>query len=172
MKRRILTLVTFGVIMAATSVACNRDGIQYSTGTGGNSSTKQYVADLSGANEVPPVATAASGQAMFTLSADGSSMTYTLTVSNINNPTAAHIHLAAAGVSGPVVVPLFGAPKVGAFSGILAEGTITPALFGGALAGMTMNDLITRIEAGNTYVNIHTTQNPGGELRGQIRLAP
>lgn len=136
--------------------------------SGSGQTGKSFVANLSGAQEVPPVTTQATGQAVFNLSADGAAMTFTLTVSNINNVTASHIHLAAAGVNGPVVVPLLGVPRPGPFSGVLAEGTITAANLGGLLAGKTMADLVTEIEAGRTYVNVHTTLNPGGEIRGQI----
>jgi len=51
---------------------------------------------------------------------------------------------------------------------VLAEGTITAANLVGPLAGLTLNDLLDAVKAGNAYANIHTTQNPGGEIRGQI----
>ena len=37
------------------------------------------------------------------------------------------------------------------------------------MAGMTILDLVAQMEAGQTYVNVHTVENPGGEIRGQIR---
>jgi len=36
------------------------------------------------------------------------------------------------------------------------------------LAGMTLRDLLNEIKDGNAYVNVHTTQNPAGEIRGQL----
>jgi hypothetical protein len=51
----------------------------------------------------------------------------------------------------------------------LAEGTITEDDLVGGLAGESLEVLIEEIKAGNTYVNVHTSQNPGGEVRGQIR---
>jgi hypothetical protein len=86
----------------------------------------------------------------------------------------AHIHIGPAGVNGPVVVWLYpeGPPPQlieGRFDGILAEGVITEADLVGMLAGMTMDDLVAEMLAGNTYVNVHTTQFPGGEIRGQIK---
>lgn len=127
---------------------------------------RMFTATLSGSNEVPPKITMATGEATFMLSDDGGTLTYTITVANINDVIAAHIHLAAAGVNGPVVVPLFAGSFSG--SGVLAQGTITSANLGGLLAGMPLSALIERIDSGNAYVNVHTIVNPGGELRGQI----
>jgi hypothetical protein len=133
-----------------------------------------YVAHLSGGEEVPSADTNATGQAIFRLSKDGDSLYYKLLVANIENVTMAHIHLAPAGVNGPVVVWLYpSAPPAqlipGRTNGILMEGTITEANLVGLLAGQSLADLIANIEAGNAYVNVHTSQYPGGEIRGQVR---
>jgi hypothetical protein len=138
------------------------------------SSGKNFTAHLSGSEEVPAADTRATGQAIFRLSSDGESLYYKLIVANIENVSMAHIHLAPAGVNGPVVAWLYpGAPPPslipGRFSGVLAEGTITADSLVGPLAGMSLSDLVDAIMAGNTYVNVHTSQYPGGEVRGQIR---
>ncbi|OGD44427.1 CHRD domain protein [Candidatus Bathyarchaeota archaeon RBG_16_57_9] len=127
-----------------------------------------------GGQEVPPAATLAQGQAVFQLSKDGTMLHYTLIASNIENILQSHIHLAPAGVNGPVVVWLYPSspPAVlipGRFSGVLAEGTITADDLVGPLAGQPLSSLIDEITAGNAYVNVHTSQYPGGEIRGQIR---
>ncbi len=130
-----------------------------------------FKATLSGAEEVPPVNTVAMGDATFNVG-EGS-ISFTLNVSNVTNATAAHIHAAAKGVNGPVVVPLFSGPvKQGEFTGVLAEGTITKANLAGLLAGMELGALVDMMNAGGAYVNVHTTQSPGGEMRGQIMKAP
>jgi hypothetical protein len=49
---------------------------------------------------------------------------------------------------------------------ILADGTFTAA----NVSGISYADLVAAIRAGDTYVNVHTTQFPGGEIRGQLRL--
>lgn len=136
-------------------------------------SNRNFATHLSGGQEVQPVETRAEGQAIFMLSKDGQTLYYKLIAANIENVMMAHIHLAPKGVNGPIVVWLY--PSVpppmlipGRFSGVLAEGSITSGDLVGPLAGMSLGDLLAEMEAGNTYVNIHTTQYPGGEIRGQI----
>ena len=141
---------------------------------------RNFSVHLSGDNEVPPRETAAQGQAIFQISKDGLSVEYKLIASNIENVNAAHIHLGAAGVNGPVIVGLYSAaPGGGRTDGVLAEGTFTAADLTGPMAGKTIADLLAAMEAGNTYVNVHTNDGvaptntgpgdfPGGEIRGQI----
>jgi len=127
------------------------------------------VAHLTGQNEVPPRDTDAVGQVVFRLSADRTTLSYTLIAANIDNVIAAHIHIGAVGVNGPIVVFLAGNFPAGggATDGILASGTIT--------SGIPVADML----AGNTYVNVHTNDGvdpsntgpgdfPGGEIRGQV----
>ena len=57
----------------------------------------------------------------------------------------------------------------GRSSGTLGEGTITAADLVGPLAGQRLSDLVAAIDAGNAYVNVHTSQFPSGEVRGQVR---
>ncbi len=129
----------------------------------------RFVASLGGGEEVPPVTTSASGEATFTLSADGTTMTFRLVVSNISDAVASHIHLAQPGANGPVAVPLFSGTPAGMFSGVLAEGTITAAQLAGPLAGKSLSALIAETDANNAYVNVHTVAHPPGEIRGQLR---
>ena len=113
--------------------------------------------------------TLAQGQAIFHLSKDGETLEYKLIAANIENVLASHIHLAPSGVNGPIVAWLYVGPIPGRFDGVLARGTITAANLVGPLAEHPLGDLIAAMEAGNTYVNVHTTQYPGGEIRGQIK---
>jgi hypothetical protein len=134
-------------------------------------SNRNFTSQL-GNNEVPPSNSTATGQANFTLSADGLSMHYVLQVTNVINATMAHIHAGAAGVNGGIVVLLFPVPpataKVGPFTGILAEGDFTAANLTGTLAGQPLSTLLAMMNNGTAYVNVHTTQFPGGEIRGQV----
>jgi hypothetical protein len=98
----------------------------------------------------------------------------------------AHIHMAGPGVNGPIVVWLFpstapvaGPLGSGRHDGVLAEGTITAADFVGPLAGQPMSALVTALNDGDAYVNIHTNDGvdgintgpgdfPGGEIRADV----
>lgn len=121
------------------------------------------------------VASSANGDASFQLSADGMKLSYTLTVSGITDVTMAHIHVSAvAGENGDVTAWLYPrmAPmkmKAGMFSGVLGEGTIAAASLEGPLAGKTLADLVDAIKQGRAYVNVHTQQNPDGEIQGVIQ---
>src|SRR2546427_13241473 len=141
-----------------------------------------FVAHLTGASEVPARETPAVGEVKFQLSPDGTQLEYRLISSNIHNVIASHIHLAPAGVNGPITVFLFGPAAAGGgrSDGVLAHGTITAANLIGPLAGHPFSELIAAMQAENTYVNVHTNDGvaptntgpgdfPGGEIRGQIR---
>lgn len=143
---------------------------------------QNFVAQLSGDEEVPPVDTNARGIARFQLSPDGESIRFRLAVANLFDLNMAHIHCGAAGTNGPVVVWLHvqetQAPELlaGRTSGILAQGTLTAddvvalpdseACPGGVA---DFDDLVDKISSELAYVNVHTLQHPGGEIRGQIR---
>ena len=133
-----------------------------------------FVAHLSGDQEVPAADTLAQGQAIFNLSRDGNSIRYRLIVANIENVRMAHLHLAPAGQNGGVVVWLYpeGPPpqKIeGRVNGVLAIGTISEDDLVGDLAGYSIDELIGEMLDGNIYVNVHTDQFPGGEIRGQVK---
>ena len=125
---------------------------------------QSFNAHLSGDQEVQPVDTDATGQTIFKLSKDRSTLSYKLIVSNIENLAAAHIHIGAQGSNGPVVVTLYSGLITGRTSGVVAEGTITDA----DINGKTLEELYNIMLAGGAYVNVHTSQNAGGEIRGQI----
>ncbi|HUH13020.1 MAG TPA: CHRD domain-containing protein [Longimicrobiales bacterium] len=102
------------------------------------------------------VSTGATGSATFTLV--GADLRVRLDVADIDSATAAHIHAGGAGVAGPVLVPLFGGPTKGlGFTGTLADTTIQIA-----------DSVAARMRAGTAYVNVHTTANPAGHIRGQV----
>jgi glucose/arabinose dehydrogenase len=101
-------------------------------------------------------------------------LTYQVRVQSLANTSMAHIHISdAPGENGPPAVWLYPAAPpativTGEFSGLLSEGEITDADLIGPLAGSSLNDLWTAIREGRAYVNIHTEQEPGGEIRGWL----
>ncbi len=110
-------------------------------------------ASLDGAQEVPPIATTASGWATFVINPDNS-VTYHMEVIGVAG-IAAHIHYGAAGVGGGILVGLNGGPTI--WSGT------TPVLLAADI------DLI---QSGETYANVHSAAHGGGEVRGQILPSP
>ena len=128
-------------------------------------SAEVFTASLSGAQEVSPVTTSGTGSATVVISADRSTITYLVTYSGLSGAAvAAHIHTAAAGANGPIILP-FPSPA-SPISGSFTATDLTPA--GGVT---TFAQAIAAIEGGTTYVNIHTAAHPGGEIRGQLGLA-
>jgi len=140
-----------------------------------------FVATLSGDQEVPARDTEATGVAKFKVREDGTALLFKVNVADIENAFAAHIHCAAVGVNGPVGVTLFGGPVGGgAVMGTLAEGTITGPDPGNTCGWTDLAAVLAAMDSGDTYVNVHTNDGvppantgpgdfPGGEIRGQIR---
>lgn len=137
----------------------------YSDGNSG------FTADLSGAQEVPPVVTATTGKADFQVNEDGTEIDFELKIENAVNilgVAGAHIHCAPAGENGPVVVFLAGAVPGGFDGEVELEATISEANIVNTACGATLAELIQSMRDGNTYVNAHSPAHPGGEIRGQI----
>jgi len=110
--------------------------------------------DMTGDAEVPAVVTPATGVAASTVNRDTGSLNLHVNASGVDNATASHIHTAAEGQNGPVLI---GLTQDG---GDLGHWSAT---------GETLTmDSLGDYKAGSLYVNVHTPANPGGELRGQI----
>ena len=107
---------------------------------------------LNGNQEVPPVSTAATGSGIIRVLMDRS-VSGSVMTSGVAG-TAAHIHMAAPGANGPVIVPL---NRTGD-----NEWSVP--------ASIRLNDAqYEAFRLGNLYVNVHSAANPGGEIRGQIQ---
>lgn len=139
-------------------------------------SSRNFRAHLAGRNEVPPVSTLGQGQAIVQISKDESSINFKLIAANIEDVTQAHIHCGPADDNGPVVAFLYGFGPTVSPDGVLSQGTLTASDViprpdsAGCPGGVAdLGSLIAQIRAGNTYVNVHTLANPGGEIRGQLR---
>ncbi len=120
-----------------------------------------FTAKLSGKNVVPPVKTNARGIAKFTFSKNGDMVHYVVRLKDIDSVTMAHIHHAAKGKNGSIAVWLFKGKAESIKNGILSKGDITSK-------DVNLDSLKTWMENGDTYVLIHTTKHPDGEIRGQI----
>jgi len=135
-------------------------------------SAGSFGTELSGAGEVPPVFTFSTGVATFELDAEESSLQFSLDVRKISGVMQAHIHQGPPSENAPVVAFLFGpVDPMGLFCGRLSEGVITEADLVGPLAG-DWEAFLEALRAGGLYVNVHTADNPGGEIRGQIGAIP
>ena len=126
---------------------------------------------LSGDQENPPVATEATGTANFTYDADAGTYDLTLTVTGVDlnedesdgtsRLTRAHFHVGDVGVNGPVFVNLLDDDSQFVDNG---DGTLTLTITDEAFPSAFVDELL----AGNVYINVHSTANPSGEIRGQI----
>ena len=106
---------------------------------------------LSGDQEVPAVKSAGAAAGAITIGDDGA-VSGSVTATGFA-PTAAHIHQAAAGKNGPVIVPF---TKDGDKFSAPAGAKLTP-------------DQMKAYKAGELYVNVHSAANPGGEVRAQLK---
>jgi hypothetical protein len=114
--------------------------------------------DLTGAEEVPPVATAGSARAAATVDTAARTVTINVNTVGLDTANAAHIHSAPPGQSGDPLVTL-------------AQDTTTPSIWFATGATITAAQLAD-FEANEWYVNVHTPANPNGEVRGQIIAVP
>jgi hypothetical protein len=167
MQYRVL-LAVMGSLLAAAPIA----------------KAEQIGALLTGYEESPSVSTTATGEFIATIAPQGNSIEYTETYSGLQAPvTQSHIHVGQLGVNGSIVIFLCQTsanpdptglapqcPQQGTVSGtitpsnVIAGSTATQQLVAGDLTAV-----LTAIQAGAAYANVHTTVSPGGEIRGQIR---
>lgn len=147
MNKKLRTGNTFRLLALAGAVAALAGCSTMANMFGGGQSVS-----LSGTNEVPAVSTSASGTANVTVGSD-CTVKATVTATGMT-ATASHIHVGAAGANGPVAVPF---TKTG-------DNTFA------APDGAKMNpEQCASYKAGNSYVNVHSARNPGGEIRGQLK---
>jgi CHRD domain len=127
--------------------------------------------NLTGSEEVPPVQTNSSGMAnISSYTIAGDSITYSINVPNVKDVTAGHIHYGKEGENGPIVFTLFkyDPPR----DGVLETGTITADKLEGPMEGKKVSDLAFAGANGSLYMNIHTLENPNGEIRGTSSIPP
>jgi len=164
-------LLGFGVVAAGLLVA------SFAIAGGG---TKNFTTELNGYNEPPAVSTNGSGTFSATIDREADMITFELTYGGLNtDPLFAHIHLGQRNVNGGVSAFLCGGggkppcPPGAGDASATVTGTITPADVigptGQGIAAGEFEELVRAIRAGVTYANVHSSTQPGGEIRGQIR---
>jgi hypothetical protein len=153
-----LPIVAIAVVIAVGAVTTSSIGLA-------SAQDKKFMAELSSQEEVPPIDSQATGSAEFTPMGSDSVM-YNVNATNIQGVTAGHIYSGQQGENGPIVVTLFKYDSP--MNEVSESGSITADKLEGPMAGKQLSDLATAMGNGSTYVNIHTEQNPNGEIRGQI----
>jgi len=129
-----------------------------------------YKAQLSGQNEEPSVESSATGEAEFTVPANGT-MKYRVNITGLSNASAAHIHSGAEGENGDILADLLNTPtskdKDTAY-GMILRGNLSDSSLKGPMQGKTLDDLAAEMDSGKIYANVHTAEHPDGEIRGQL----
>jgi CHRD domain-containing protein len=140
-------------------------------------------AELIGYEEVPAVATRASGAFEARVARDNQSVDFTLSFEGLQgNVTQSHIHFAQKSVNGAIIVWLCGTPapgptgpagtptcpQAGTVSGTFTSSNVLASPTTQQLAAGDLARLIDAMESGIAYVNVHTSISPGGEIRGQV----
>jgi CHRD domain len=153
MKRPI---VLVAMVIAALSLA----------GTASANDLK-FTAELTGGQERPtPVQTEGEGEAKF--ESDGTSVDFELKWKDLSSPAiSAHLHCGGPEETGPVGVTLF-TGAMGAEGEV--QGSFTAPDAGNACGWEDLADVLAAMATGDAYVNVHTTQFPGGEIRGQVTV--
>lgn len=145
------TLVGLAVVLYLTAiVSCDKDDDDDA-----NNNIVQFSGVMSGANEVPAVTTTATGNVTASYDKTSKILTINVTYSGLSSAiTAWHVHKGAVGVSG--------SPVAGLNYGTMGASPFTwpSAALDASMEADLMNNL--------WYVNIHTTNNSGGEIRGQL----
>ena len=134
-------------------------------------------ATLTGAGEstvsTPAINTGGFGDATIVVDLTARTLTYTVRVFNLpSGVTASHIHVGAAGTAGPVVVN-FTVPSTSSndfgYTGVVKD---TEFVLRPDQGIRSADDMFQAILGNNSYVNVHSSVNPGGEIRGQLILKP
>lgn len=127
-----------------------------------------FAAALTGDEEGPVVEPEASGMAYVHVLPDGSQIDYQITVENITNVSAAHLHRGEEGEDGEIVATLFSARDTPVTpNGVLAAASIDTDDLPDDLS---IIDLVEAMITGETYIDVHTTTEPDGEIRGRISV--
>jgi len=193
-RRAVVGLMALGLTLSALAIlSCGEND----ESTARQTDALTGNATLTGAAERPtPVSSSGSGTVVLNVSADLASITYTLNYSGLTGVTQAHIHVGNENIAGPIIlflctnvglgtsVPVVGGPPLptppacptssGTVSGTLTEAnlskpspTATPGSASTNQGAASFSEAVNQITTGNSYSNVHTKVNGGGEIRGQ-----
>jgi hypothetical protein len=135
-----------------------------------------FVATLNGDSEAP--GSAGSGYATVDYSPTANDITYTLSFQNLSSDaTMSHIHSGPPGTEGPILIWFF-PPSLtptptatsGTYSGTWTAADLSAETQDPAITNFT--ELLSAMTSGDTYVNVHSVDYPGGEIRGQLTMLP
>lgn len=135
--------------------------------------TVNFTAALHGGNELPGVSTGSVGTGTVSVNLTTQVVTYRIDVYNMPvGTTASHFHVGAAGVAGPVVVNFTVASGISNDFSISGTASATDLTVRAANGINSWDDFVQALLLGNIYMNVHSTANPGGEIRGQVVRVP
>jgi len=131
---------------------------------------QKFLARLTGSSQVPAKPATAKGIFRIDLTPGGRVSNYTLNVTKFSNVTLVHIHQGERGTNGPIIATLYKFANASnkTNSNFVLKGRLFGKQFEGPLLGKHISDLMRMIRQGEIYVNVHTKQNPQGEIRGQL----
>lgn len=168
----ILPLVLTVVMLAGAIALTLGSSTLHSNAQAAQNGGQEVQARLNGLQQVPSILT--DGRGTFTATINGNSLSYTLTYSGLSSSVLfAHIHFAQRGVNGGLFAFLCGGgnkpacPASGTVTGTITAADIVAITAQGLAAG-NFAGAVGAIQSGTTYVNVHTTNFPAGEIRGQI----
>ena len=131
--------------------------------------TVQFTATLTGANETPPVLTGAYGQASVTLDLATQTVSWVIDVFNMPSGTNnAHFHVGGPGLAGPTVVNIAFPAGISNDYRLTGSATATNLIPRGDQGIRSWDDFLQSLVGGQTYINVHSAVNGGGEIRGQV----
>ena len=124
---------------------------------------------LTGGAEAPTaVNTGAYGHAVVTIDPAAGEVSWVIDVFNYpTGLTASHIHVGSPGTAGPIIID-FAPTAVGVSGPFRLTGSTRNFTARPERGIRSMEEAMIAISAGNTYVNVHSQANPGGEIRGQL----
>jgi hypothetical protein len=137
--------------------------------------TVNFTATLSGANETPApgVTTGAFGSATVTWDATTQTLNWIIDVWNMPSGTNnAHFHVGGPGVAGPTVVNIAFPPGISNDFRLTGSATATNLLPRADQGIRSWDDFGQSLLGGQIYINVHSANNPGGEVRGQVIRVP